>query len=526
MAGRTRDSRSRAFGGWRRRDGRLARHRPVPLLGDLEPLRKLRQRTPVREHHVSVSQLPKDSVGGVYSSCHGPVKSARSRVFGLSRALDPSLAVMPVAELGKWAKQVTLSIQPSLQCSESHWYHMNKNSESTISRRKISVLFVDDEPLVLRSLKRAFSMDRRFRVGTAIGGQLGLEFLSENDVDLVVSDVRMPGMDGVEFLREVKSRDPSLLRVALSGYADTSSMIGLASVAHRYLAKPIDQQELGALLASLVQLADGVGSPEALALLESAVPASSQRVLKGVVGLLEEPECDVNELAELVRLDLTLTSRVLQLANSPLFGSVVPIQELPQAITRVGQNILKPVALMMFAKGNSSPNDRSSSQHLEHALQVSELASLISSEPAVKTAGLLHDIGELVIDTLCSDPDTPAETIETDGGRGLRIEHPFANIVLTHAEIGSALLGLWGVSPKVSAIVRHHHAVREAPDFVVDETLAIHIADALLRDSATDHAAHCPLDLDFVESKGLANRLVDFEAEASRILGSQERLEK
>lgn len=107
------------------------------------------------------------------------------------------------------------------------------------------VLFVDDEPSILNALRRVVR-PAGYRILIAEGGEAGLALLAQESVDLVVSDMRMPGMDGAQFLQEVRRRWPKIQRVLLTGYADIGSTIAAINLGeiHRYIAKPWDDQEL------------------------------------------------------------------------------------------------------------------------------------------------------------------------------------------------------------------------------------------------------------------------------------------
>jgi two-component system NtrC family sensor kinase len=108
------------------------------------------------------------------------------------------------------------------------------------------ILFVDDEASILRALERIFIEDD-YEIMTACSGEEGLALLCrEPDVRVVVSDYRMPGMDGIDFLRTVGERWPDTVRLVLSGYADTgalASAINEGKIA-RFIAKPWQSEEL------------------------------------------------------------------------------------------------------------------------------------------------------------------------------------------------------------------------------------------------------------------------------------------
>jgi len=107
------------------------------------------------------------------------------------------------------------------------------------------VLCVDDEPAILSSLRRLLR-PKGYKVLLAEGGQAGLDALAREPVDLVVSDMRMPEMDGAQFLEQVRLRWPEVIRILLTGYADVSSTIAAINRGeiHRYIAKPWDDQNM------------------------------------------------------------------------------------------------------------------------------------------------------------------------------------------------------------------------------------------------------------------------------------------
>lgn len=108
-----------------------------------------------------------------------------------------------------------------------------------------TVLTVDDEPSVLSALRRVFRA-QGIKTLQATSAADGLALLKSHRVDLVISDMRMPEMDGARFLELVKLHDESIVRVLLTGYADMSSTIAAINkgAIHRYIAKPWDDQDL------------------------------------------------------------------------------------------------------------------------------------------------------------------------------------------------------------------------------------------------------------------------------------------
>lgn len=113
------------------------------------------------------------------------------------------------------------------------------------ARPGAALLLVDDEPSVLGALRRLFRM-HGYQVRQALSGAEGLALLREQPADLVISDMRMPEMDGARFLEQVRHGWPDTSRILLTGYADVSSTIAAINrgEVHRYIAKPWDDQDL------------------------------------------------------------------------------------------------------------------------------------------------------------------------------------------------------------------------------------------------------------------------------------------
>lgn len=117
------------------------------------------------------------------------------------------------------------------------------------------ILCVDDERNVLRSLERIF-WDDDYLIMTAGSGEEGLRLLAEApQVQVVISDFRMPGMNGVEFLKEVYRRHPDTLRIVLSGYADTAAVVAAINEGkiYKFIPKPWNDDELRMTVAKALE---------------------------------------------------------------------------------------------------------------------------------------------------------------------------------------------------------------------------------------------------------------------------------
>ena len=123
-------------------------------------------------------------------------------------------------------------------------------------KESIKILCVDDEKNVLRALERLF-MDEEYEILTAASGDEALTVLSEEPgIQLVISDYRMPGMDGVDFLKQVNERWPETIRIVLSGFADTASVVGAINEGqiYKFIPKPWNDDELKVTIAKALEV--------------------------------------------------------------------------------------------------------------------------------------------------------------------------------------------------------------------------------------------------------------------------------
>lgn len=111
--------------------------------------------------------------------------------------------------------------------------------------KKPTVLVVDDEPSILSALRRLLAM-ASYRVLTAESGAAALEALGANEVDLIISDMRMPGMSGADLLSKAQAIYPQTMRILLTGYSEIESVVRAVNEGgiYRYLSKPWDEHDL------------------------------------------------------------------------------------------------------------------------------------------------------------------------------------------------------------------------------------------------------------------------------------------
>jgi DNA-binding NtrC family response regulator len=118
-----------------------------------------------------------------------------------------------------------------------------------------SILFVDDDPNVLSSLRRMLHpMRGEWTMRFAGSGAEAIEILAKESFDVVVSDMRMPEMNGAQLLAKIKLGHPDLARVILSGHSERELAMQTVNVAHQFLNKPCDLEELTSVIGKTIQL--------------------------------------------------------------------------------------------------------------------------------------------------------------------------------------------------------------------------------------------------------------------------------
>lgn len=164
---------------------------------------------------------------------------------------------------------------------------------------KPTLLFVDDEERITKLLKAIFRAD--YDVHTANSAAEGLQLLQGLRVDVVVSDQRMPGMMGTEFLAEVRKRSPRTMRILLTGYSDLGSIVGSVNDGEvfRFINKPWDQDEIKAIIAQAAAAAQT--TPEiTVATVDSMLPLGANGEQPQIL-LLDDNVADVEAMKELIK---------------------------------------------------------------------------------------------------------------------------------------------------------------------------------------------------------------------------------
>jgi HD-like signal output (HDOD) protein/ActR/RegA family two-component response regulator len=346
-----------------------------------------------------------------------------------------------------------------------------------------SVLFVDDDPAVLAGLKTVLRSERhRWTMRFAARGDEALQALAAAPADVVVTDMRMPGMDGLTLLRRVRELYPATARIVLSGYADLGAVAQASAVAHQYLLKPCEAGVLRGVVGRAIELRillDRPGLREVVGSL-GALP-TVPGVYHALTAALGDADAGVAGIAAIVNRDVGLAGRVLQFVNSAYFGLARQVTSIESAIVYLGLNTLRHLALTLEVLRAFEDAGAEVERFQRHSILVARIARRLTGDPvaaeAAFAAGLMHDAGKLAIMARLPDTWRDIQARARAAGTGsLQAEREVLGA--DHAEVGAYLLGLWSLPHVLVEAVAFHHAVPSTPLTLGGPGL-VAVADAL-----------------------------------------------
>jgi HD-like signal output (HDOD) protein/ActR/RegA family two-component response regulator len=356
------------------------------------------------------------------------------------------------------------------------------------------ILFVDDEPLVLQGIERSLrSMRAEWQFEFANGGPAALELMSRSAFDVVITDMRMPGMDGAQLLEQVKAKFPRTVRMVLSGQSDRETILRSVGPTHQYLSKPCDVQELKHKLTRAFALRELLDDPRVKELVGrlQTVPSLPSLYI-AVTEALRSPEASITEVGNIIAQDMGMSMKVLQLVNSAFFGLPCQVSNPRQAAALIGIDNIKALVLSLHVFSEFETDlEQGGTQLWKHSFATAGFAKAIArTQNAARNltddafaAGLLHDVGRLILASASGPEYKKALQQTTEQKIALSaVEHEFFGC--THGRVGAYLLGLWGLPYAIVESVAWHHDPAHAAPQAFSPLLAVHAADYF------DHQIH------------------------------------
>ena len=331
------------------------------------------------------------------------------------------------------------------------------------------ILFVDDDPKEIKRLRKMLrSIRHEWEMEFAVSGEEALGFMAKFPFDVIVSDMYMPGIGGVELLDTVKRCYPRTVRIVHSDHSDRQMVLKSARSVHQFLMKPCNTETMKYTIERACKLRDLLKNETLKEIITGIHKLPSlPRLYNSIVAELYSKKTSLKKVSNIISQDVSMSAKILQLVNSAFFGLPQKITDPHQAVVFLGMDTLKALVLSIHVFSSFAEDAElcgfSLTRMWQHSLRTSKLARNIAYaemaddkvvEEAI-IAGMLHDIGKLV---LLKVPMLYKEITELVRMAGCDLaEAEYIVMKTSHAELGAYLLGLWGIPDNVVEAVAFHH---------------------------------------------------------------------
>ena len=362
-----------------------------------------------------------------------------------------------------------------------------------------------------------------WEISTTDNGNDALTAMDKTPFDIIVTEMQIPGISGVELLKETSERHPSTVRYMVSEQGDKTAIIQSAGYVHQLVPSPVNPQDFRKLLENslgLRRLLSDQTLCDRVAAIRS-LPSPPDLYTK-LVTELKSDTASIAEIADLIGNNIGIAAKLLQMVNSAYFGIPNRVDNISHAINLLGLDTVQSLVLSagVFSQFEDpklpgfsidSIYDRSTivgakSRLLAHAFGLNRRIT----EDAL-LAGMLHDIGKLLM--LTSFQSELREALSLAGTKSIPLYQAEYEIMgVSDAAIGAYLLSLWGLPDSILEAVALHYMPREIPNPLLNATTAVHVAYATDLDENNnvkkdeDSAA----DIDYLQKIGIADQLPNF----------------
>ena len=377
------------------------------------------------------------------------------------------------------------------------------------------ILFVDDEPRILDGLQRMLYPFRHdWEMAFAGSGHEALEKLAGSHFDVLITDIRMPNMNGIQLLAEVVERYPEVVRMVLSGQSSQEITLSSVSLAHQYITKPCDAEQLRFAVDRALNLRIVLDNPalkHVISRIRSlpSMPAIYAQLMQAVESADATPE----QIGKIIAQDIGMSAKVLQLVNSSFFGVQRRITSPAAAVAYLGTETIRALALTVsvFSQFDTARAPSFSLENLRNrGFLVGSLARQIArslrlsnlEEEDAFLAGLLHEVGRLVLAS--NYPEQYESAIRRTQANATTLNQAeFEAFGTTHAPVGAYLLWLWGLPGTAAEIVARYEQPGTEPHNA--SIAAVHVAAALAQDDPERY-----LNREYLADTGLGQHLPEW----------------
>lgn len=387
---------------------------------------------------------------------------------------------------------------------------------------KQRILFVDDESNILKGLQRSLRpLRNQWEMTFAKSAASALECLEKGPFDVIVSDMRMPQMDGAQLLEKVQEKYPMMVRIILSGHSDQEMAMKFVKSAHQYLSKPCEKQVLIDAITRACFLRNTLNQ-KSLQYVVSGIDAIPilPALYTQIMAELNSKDASAASVGEIITKDIGMTAKVLQLVNSSFFGMPQHVANPMEAVIFLGIDVVK--TLVLSIEVFAALQERTLSilpvkKIYDHCVRTGVIAKKIAviekmskeeSDNAM-IAGILHDLGRLLLAE--NFPDEYQEVMEKVKKDQQEVHvAELAILGVTHAQIGAYLLGLWGLPDNIVEGIAFHHNPSDGIAKKFDLCGLLHVANLIehheqILPNGWDHLIG--VDTHYLDQYNLAKRI-------------------
>lgn len=381
------------------------------------------------------------------------------------------------------------------------------------------ILIVDDEVQILKALSRIF-VETDYEIYTADNSKEALQLLENTKIDMVISDMRMPDLDGYKLLSFIKEKYPKIIRIILSGYADEKPMFRalLHNVAKLYVFKPWNNNDFLTNINRLFADESELSSSGLIERLKDIPCASIMTVnCKKMISYIEEENIEalINEIEQ----DPEISELLLQVAKSAVYGAMPT--KVKQAALYIGLHNLKCFmhfacvanALKLNAPSSTEPDILCQHAYLTNRIFLFLFEAFLHKQPTESAmfAGLMHNIGLIILANISNQKEgsdkTPLTVIDY-----ANLEHGEDEIM--HQELGAHFLDQWDLPFPIYEVALYHHRPLDINIINQELVSSVHIAHSYAW--KTLGAETEPVSPKVFESIGVS--VTDFEKRLARYL--------
>jgi HD-like signal output (HDOD) protein/CheY-like chemotaxis protein len=398
---------------------------------------------------------------------------------------------------------------------------------------KKRILFVDDEENLLAAIQRVLRGHRdEWEMYFVSSATAALDLLKQQPMDVIVTDMKMPGVQGHELLEQVVQINPSVARIVLSGHVDSAAAARTVELAHQFLPKPCEPEALRNAIQRTLKTQQRITDSRAREVLGNVgkIPALP-KVYQELNEALRLEQVDGKTIAAIIARDMSMSAKLLQMVNSSFFGLGRRVSSVADAVALLGFKQLQALILSSHVFEAFTPKGCNPPVSVETLWQQSMLAANLARRIALSLdladdrpdqaymGGLLHNLGLLLFASRMTEQlGQVVRDLMADPGAGFAgFEQQYLGT--THTEAAAYVLGLWHLPPRIVEAVMLQDCPADLRYHAPCAVTAVHAAVAILGESAEPPYCYFsfPLDLAYLELLGVGHRVGQWRAFFERL---------